>query len=35
MANIRVLLVDGFNLIRRVYEANHREDTEINDCIES
>ena len=35
MANIRVLLVDGFNLIRRVYEANHREDTEIDDCIES
>ena len=35
MANIRVLLVDGFNLIRRVYEAHHRDDSDISECIES
>lgn len=35
MSVIKILLVDGFNLIRRIFEANHRDEADISACVES
>ena len=34
MAKINFLLIDGLNLVRRVFEANHRDDTDMTGCVE-
>lgn len=34
MSTIKILLVDGLNIIRRIFEANHRDDTDITACID-
>jgi protein Xni len=35
LATIKILLVDGLNLIRRIFEANHRDDVDITACVDS